>query len=96
MTIPYLTTPKPRYQQTAVLGKTLWICKTHKDNGNSVCWSCAVAMIFNLGHRYCNCGEPANGYILRGGDLPVDFYCSDHYDGAVKATCQPKLDSEDD
>jgi hypothetical protein len=67
-----------------MLGRQLWICKVHRDNsgGGRHCLSCDAAMVWNLSNQFCSCGAKATGYVARGLDLPVEFYCDPHFDAA--------------
>lgn len=57
---------------------SLWICKQHGTN-NGKCMSCAVAIDFNVGHRYCECGEKAIGYRVLSAKHDVEFFCDAHF-----------------
>jgi hypothetical protein len=66
------------------LGRQLWVCKVHRRNENSQCWSCWAALDFNTLREYCACGAPAVGYVTEGRDVAVKFYCEDHWGAAPK------------
>lgn len=57
----------------------LWVCKRHPQNNGPRCLSCLAAMDYNIWRKFCYCGAPANGYRSMGLDLPVEFFCDEHF-----------------
>lgn len=76
---------------TQFLGRRLWVCRTHRANNGRHCSSCQAAMHFNLSRQSCLvCGEPANGYRTLGADVPVEFFCDEHWQDVPIAVSEPQ------
>ena len=76
----------------------LVVCQHHPKNDsngsggfviNGRCLSCEFAIKWNLHNRFCDCGEPAVGYVARSKD-DVDFFCEEHYDAGRAAISEVK------
>lgn len=67
-----------------LLGRQAWVCKIHRCNEDAYCWTCRVCIDFNLQHAFCDCGEPAEGYVLSDTEKPLLYFCDKHYSEGAK------------
>lgn len=66
---------------TTTLGKTINVCQTHPRNDHPTCWSCWIAIDWNVVGQRCACGNKATGYRAMGAETPVEFFCDEHFEG---------------
>ena len=62
-------------------------CSEHRRNDRDGCLSCEVAVDWNIWRKFCACGVPAIGYVIRARE-DVGFYCDEHYED-VRSSSTP-------
>lgn len=64
-----------------VMPNELKLCREHRTNVQPTCISCQFSLDWNVGRRYCiRCGEPAIGYRCLSFDVPIEFFCAEHWE----------------